>query len=87
MKPLILFCALGLFSSLAMASGLPGANGYVTDRYGNFVRDDNGVCLHSRSWTPAMALPGCESSAMKKSHHRPSTAYSGPNSWKAETNS
>ncbi len=87
MKPLILFCALGLFSSVAMASGLSGANGYVTDRYGNFVRDDHGVCLHSRSWTPAMALPECESSAMKKSHHRRSTAYSGRNSWEAMTNS
>ncbi len=85
MKPLILFCALGLFSSLAMASGLPGANGYVTDRYGNFVRDDHGVCVHTKSWTPAMALPGCESSA--KLHHRHSTAYSGRNSWEAETNS
>lgn len=87
MKPFILFCALGLFSSLAMASGLSGANGYVMDGYGNFVRDNQGDCVHSRSWTPAMALPACESSVMKKSHHRHSTAYSGPNSWEKSTNS
>ena len=86
MKPLILFCALGLFSSLAMASGLSGANGYVMDRYGNFVRDNQGDCVHTSSWTPAMAVPACESSAMK-SHHRHSTAYSGPNSWEKSTNS
>ena len=86
MKTLILICALGLFSSLAMAGDFPGKSGYVTDRYGNFVRDNHGICLHSRSWTPAMALPECESSAMKKSHHRHSTAYSGRNSWEASTN-
>ncbi len=85
MKTLILICALGLFSSLAMADGFSGKNGYVTDRYGNFVRDSQGTCLHSKSWTPAMALPECESSAMKKSHRR-STAYSGPNSWAVSTN-
>ncbi len=85
MKPLILFCALGLFSTLAMAGGHTATNGYVTDRYGNFVRDDHGICVHSKSWTPAMALPECESPAVKKSHRR-STAYKGSNSWKASTN-
>ena len=85
MKTLIFICMLGLASSIALADGMPGKNGYVTDRYGDFVRDNDGACLHSKSWTPAMAIPGCEAPAMKKNHRR-STSYSGPNSWKRSTN-
>jgi hypothetical protein len=85
MKTLILICMLALFSSLATADGFPGKNGYVTDRYGDIVRDNYGACWHSRSWTPAMAVPECAASAMKKNHAR-STSYSGPNSWKKSTN-
>ncbi len=67
---LYLICMLALFSSLALAEDFPGKNGYVTDRYGDIVRDNYGVCWHSGSWTPALALPECEGSAIKKASVR-----------------
>ncbi len=69
----IKLCLIGLlafFTSCAFAEGVAGKNGYLTDRYGDIVRDNYGVCWHSGSWTPALALPECEGSAMKKASVR-----------------
>ncbi len=66
MKTIFLIFTFSLFSSLTMAEDFPGRNGYVTDRYGDIVRDNYGACWHSGSWTPALAIPECEGSAMKK---------------------
>ncbi len=82
MKTIILIFTFSLFSSLAMAENFPGRNGYVTDRYGDIVRDNYGVCWHSGSWTPALALPECEGPAMKKtsSKHARTNANRGTSS-------
>ena len=79
MKTIILIFTFALFSSLTMAEDFPGRNGYVTDRYGDIVRDNYGVCWHSGSWTPAMTLPECEGAAMKKtaSKHTRSNTHRG----------
>jgi OOP family OmpA-OmpF porin len=34
--------------------------GYLTDSEGAIVRDSSGACWHTRYWTPAMAVAGCD---------------------------
>lgn len=64
--------ALGL---LAMASltlaGVASADeinkqGYLTDSSGNVVKSGNGLCWHTGSWTPEMAIAECDPDLVKK---------------------
>ena len=34
--------------------------GYLTDSRGEIVRSGTGLCWHTSSWTPAMAIEGCD---------------------------
>lgn len=48
-----------MFSTQAIAAtSVP--NGYVVNSSGVIVRDNYGDCWHTGSWTPAMAVPGCD---------------------------
>ena len=57
---------LNAFTLAALAmSGMSGANeltkeGYLLDTRGEIVRSGAGLCWHTSSWTPAMAIEGCD---------------------------
>jgi len=40
--------------------------GYLTDSSGNVVKSGSGLCWHTGSWTPEMAIAECDPDLMKK---------------------
>lgn len=52
--------ALGLVSGAAMAQGNPTKTGYLLDQRGEVVRSGAGLCWHTSSWTPALAIAECD---------------------------
>ncbi|WP_237248412.1 OmpA family protein [Sideroxyarcus emersonii] len=48
-----------MFSTQAI-SATSAPDGYVVNSSGVIVRDNYGDCWHTGSWTPAMAVPGCD---------------------------
>jgi OOP family OmpA-OmpF porin len=52
-----------------LASGLLGTavaqdkSGYAVSADGSFVRNGDGTCMRSGSWTPTIAIQGCEAAA------------------------
>jgi OOP family OmpA-OmpF porin len=59
---LIAIATLGLFVSGGVYADSRGSvPGYMTDSDGNIMRNDEGECLHTGSWTPEMAtVVGCD---------------------------
>lgn len=61
---LAILCTFGL--GLSVASGVASAQtnmakeGYLTDQRGNVVRSGSGLCWHTSSWTPALAIAECD---------------------------
>ncbi len=61
---LAILCTFGL--GLSVASGAVSAQtnmakeGYLTDQRGNVVRSGYGLCWHTSSWTPALAIEECD---------------------------
>jgi OOP family OmpA-OmpF porin len=62
---------LNAFALAALAmSGIAGADeinkqGYLTDSRGEVVRSGTGLCWHTGTWTPSMAIEGCDPVAKK----------------------
>lgn len=52
---------LPIFAAISLTAGTASANNaYVTDGYGNIVKDNYGSCVRSIHWTPEKANKGCE---------------------------
>lgn len=54
------FIVLSALASTQALSATSAPNGYVVNASGVIVRDNYGDCWHTGSWTPAMAVPGCD---------------------------
>jgi len=62
-------CALafGLVSGSATAqSGTKDKTGYLTDQRNEVVKSGTGLCWHTSSWTPALAIEECDPDLVKK---------------------
>ena len=46
-----------VFTGPALAAGVPG---YLTDSQDAIVHNNYGECWHTGSWTPEMAVVGCD---------------------------
>ena len=55
-----------LLSTLANTQVNADPLGYVSDSSGAIVRDSSGNCVHSGSWTAAIAIPACDGVIVKK---------------------
>lgn len=52
--------AAGLAGATAHAADNPSKQGYVTSANGSVVLSNFGECVHTSSWKPSMAIPGCD---------------------------
>lgn len=64
---------LGAGGSL-LAQSVPANAGYWSDSNGFVVRSGFGLCWHTGSWTPALAIPECEGGATAKPVAAPAPA-------------
>ncbi len=65
---LAVFCALGLgvVSGAASAQSNTDKRGYLTDQRGEVVKSNYGLCWHTSSWTPALAIAECDPDLVAK---------------------
>lgn len=65
---LAIACALSLTlaANVASAQNNPGKTGYLLDQRGEVVKSGYGLCWHTSSWTPELAIAECEPDLMPK---------------------
>lgn len=54
-----------ILSGMTVADEI-GKEGYLLDSRKDIVRDSSGLCVHTGSWTPAMAIAECDATPLKK---------------------
>jgi OOP family OmpA-OmpF porin len=54
-----------ILSGIAVADEI-SKQGYLLDSRANIVRSGSGLCIHTGSWTPAMAIAECDSTPAKQ---------------------
>jgi OOP family OmpA-OmpF porin len=55
-----------LLSAMVSTQASADPVGYVSDSDGKIVKDSSGNCVHTSSWTAALAVPGCDGFVAKK---------------------